>query len=129
MLIWEDAYSTGNAVVDQQHRRLFDFFNDITEIVAEGRGESYIQTGFRFLEDYARAHFGFEENCMFQSHCRTAETNKTAHADFLDTLEQAKAELAVRGYSDELLLALHGYLENWIKGHILHVDTALRDSK
>ena len=127
MIIWEEKYSTGNAILDKQHQFLFGFVNDMEEAIGNGRGVSYLMKYFYVLEEYAEAHFGIEEECMHKLKCPFAKRNQDAHQKFREYLVQCKEKSKKIGYTEELVVEVHCMLESWLKGHIIEVDTHLKD--
>lgn len=127
MIIWDDKYSTGVESIDKQHKMLFEFTNDLEMIIKDGRGLSYVTTSAEFLEKYVKAHFHFEEDCMFKHQCPIAGKNKEAHEKFLQAYDNFKIKLQSETYSDELLKTLHKFLENWITNHIMTIDVGLKN--
>lgn len=125
MINWDNKYSTGDENIDKQHKMLFEFFNDLENAINEGHGSSYAESSMQFLEDYAKAHFTFEEDCFKRHKCPYAQKNKEAHDMYLDKFLDFKKELDTYGYSDALLKELHHFVEQWIHNHIIEIDTHL----
>lgn len=126
MIKWEPRYSVGDEAVDRQHKLLFEFFNDLQEVIQEGKQASYLTTGLPFLENYAKAHFHYEENCMIKHKCPVAGENKTAHEIFLTTLQQFKKRTESNPSDKTLIIEMHQFLEKWITSHIIGIDMHLK---
>jgi|GEM_PF-1117627 len=126
---WKDKYSTGLDRIDDQHRKIFEFCNKLETLI-----EQKIDSGpkldnlLMFLATYAKTHFAYEENCMFRHACPAAKSNRDAHAQFLEFLNDSQA----KRYSSDSTLAwmeeLHRFLEKWLDGHICQIDTQLKAS-
>ncbi len=76
---WRDDYSTGVPTIDEQHKVLFNNLNKFQEIVKRGDGTAVVAKMFKFLENYAKKHFAFEEKLMAKVQAPMAEQNKVAH--------------------------------------------------
>ncbi|ACB76342.1 bacteriohemerythrin [Opitutus terrae] len=125
MIAWSATYETGEARVDQDHRRLVAMLNELEEAITKGRGSKVISDTLEGLRTYAATHFTYEEGCMHRHQCVMAETNKTAHRRFLEMLERAKTRLSGGG-SALAAQQVHRELCDWIVNHVLKVDSALR---
>ena len=86
MIKWQESYSTGIAKLDEQHKSLFQYCNNIEEGLALGGiSKRTLEHTLVFLERYAQGHFGQEEACMFKYVCPLGEKNKAAHQKFIET--------------------------------------------
>lgn len=52
---------TGNALIDREHRQLFDAINRLMDACGQGQGRAVLQQTLNFLNDYVKKHFGDEE--------------------------------------------------------------------
>jgi hemerythrin len=128
MIAWSDDFTTGDARIDQQHRQLFEFFNDLEVIISERRTQGQMADAMRFLERYIQFHFGFEEECMARCNCPFAEQNKQAHQAFREAFLVFKNQMDAPDHGEKAMRELHKYLEDWIRSHILGIDTHLLDA-
>ncbi len=128
MITWDDRYKTGEESIDKQHQLLFEFFNNFEDGIQKSRGRSYVEQSFQFLNDYTKAHFGYEENCMNRFKCPFAAKNKNAHKEFSQALKVFQNKLQTDGYQDILLNEIHDFVEQWITNHIIGIDTHLKDA-
>ena len=95
------------------------------DAMREGKGAAEVMRILSFLETYAQRHFSHEENCMHQYRCPTAQANKKAHAEFLTYFTKMKSDCQVHGVSTVKVLELQGALGNWLRNHIMKIDSAL----
>src|SRR3989338_6606263 len=107
MITWNDRYKTGEESIDKQHQLLFEFFNNFEDGIRNSRDRKYLEQSYKFLNDYAKAHFGYEENCMRRFKCPFAAKNKTAHKEFSEKLKTFQGKLQKDGYHDDLLNEIH----------------------
>ena len=126
MIEWRDAYSVGIEEIDGQHQRLFSFFNDFEIVINEGDPTHYMKNSFALLEAYAAAHFGFEEKCMHQYKCPMAQKNKAEHQNFITKVEGYKRVFESGEFGQDLFVEMHDFIEEWILGHIINVDSHLK---
>lgn len=126
MLKWNDTYSTGNAEVDEQHKKLFEMVNNFETAVRNKTAEATAGETLKFLGSYVQKHFNFEEGCMEKAKCPVAADNKKAHAEFLGAYTQFSKRFASEGYSDALANELLKVAQSWLIKHICGVDIHLK---
>jgi hemerythrin-like metal-binding protein len=124
-LYWEDKLATGDENLDFQHKYLFETFNKLGDAIYADRGKETIDTILGRLRFYAEWHFGKEEDCMERHNCPIAQTNKTAHATFLDLFNKYYDEYKETGGSNDLAIKIHETLSDWFLNHIIGIDTKL----
>jgi len=127
MIKWNEKFATGVYILDEQHKELFRYSNDLEGILKEGDVSSeMIQAGLKFLEKYVLNHFGQEENCMHQYHCPIAGKNKVAHQKFIKAYRLFEKRISQGEDAYRTLRHLHTFLEKWLVEHICKIDTHLK---
>jgi hemerythrin len=124
-LYWEDKLQTGDSNLDFQHKYLFETFNKLGDAIYAQHGKDAISSILERLKFYAEWHFGKEEECMDRYSCPVAQTNKTAHATFLDMFNKYYTEYQQTGGSEELAIKLHETLSDWFLNHVSGIDSKL----
>lgn len=126
MLTWSKDFETGSPLVDTQHRMLIEKINELGQLLnGPAPSKATFDQLLDFLGSYVKFHFTFEERCMDHHHCPAREQNKKAHADFLAFYQNFSERYHAQGPQIELLKGLHKMANDWIKNHILTVDTQL----
>ena len=127
MIKWKESYSTGVAKLDEQHKSLFKYCNDLEDVLnVQGASKQSLERALNFLEKYAKGHFGQEETCMHKCACPAAEKNKLAHQKFIETYKIFQKKISEDGDYQSTLKELHRFLENWLTDHICKIDTQLK---
>ena len=127
MLEWCQDFETGSPLVDTQHRMLIEKINQFGGLLkGTAPTKAAIDELLEFLGSYVKLHFTFEERCMDHHHCPAREQNKKAHAAFLSSFQTFSERYRAEGPKTELLQQLHRTMTDWIKSHILTVDTQLQ---
>ncbi len=126
MIKWDESYSTGEETVDSQHKLLFEFINDLNRDIMAGKSAHDFEDHLRFLSNYAKSHFCYEESCMDRYQCPAAKKNKEAHQEFIEFYKSYEAKIRKNGFSPGHVSELHHFIENWIVGHIKRIDTQLK---
>jgi hemerythrin len=112
--------------IDQQHRMLFQMSEDYREALDAGEGRAVYGLMLESLDDYARGHFGMEEDCMFRHQCPAAGVNIAAHGRFLAALDAFKRRFAANGFRRAEAMKLVNFIDMWLADHIARIDTQLK---
>lgn len=84
LLAWHQTYQSGNALIDEQHRRLFDSCNALLNAMNEGRPVKQLVVLARALVDEIAQHFADEETILNESGYPGARDHARAHALLLE---------------------------------------------
>jgi len=132
MIQWGEAFATGSAALDQQHRILIENINGLEEQLHTTNPTredlAFVIKLVDYLAFYANAHFQDEEHCMLKSKCPAFAVNQKAHERFREFIREFKRQCDLKGFNVELLRQLHELLEAWVQEHLLKIDTQLRSS-
>ena len=123
---WSDRYATGVKALDEQHKMLFQMSEDFRATLNEGRGERGYGLLLESLDEYARAHFMLEEQCMHRYRCPAAQMNREAHATFVEAMSGFRKRYAVNGFNPADALQLVQYVDDWLANHIGRIDVQLK---
>ncbi|NMG77051.1 diguanylate cyclase [Aromatoleum diolicum] len=96
-LVWRDAYRSGDATVDRQHRQLFDHANRLLQAVMTHAPREQILDALRLLVDDIAAHFADEERL----HAEISFPGRHAHAVEHARLLEKAAHLFNRACGDD----------------------------
>jgi hemerythrin-like metal-binding protein len=124
---WDDKYSTGNDEIDNQHKQIFAYLDELEDHIENGASQQWVEQFMTSLGLYTRSHFCFEEMCMRRAKCVTASKNKVQHGKLLAAFSAVQKRLEKEGISDELLQQLRSFLTSWLVNHIMKIDIHLRD--
>ncbi len=127
MIKWDDAYAIGEPSIDEQHKKLFQYFHDLESALKQRDiDKAMFLHVLDYLEDYAKMHFGNEETCMHRFHCPIAQTNQTAHRRFIESYGYFRKLLEKEAVSQQLFNALLTWGEEWLIDHICKIDSQLK---
>ena len=122
---WNDAMTTGLDEIDEAHKTLIAGINALSDAMQTGQSKDSVLRTLRYLGEYAKQHFAHEEGCMNAHRCPMAHANKRAHAEFLEFFTQMQVEVEMHGVTAVTVVALQDALGNWLRQHIMRVDTGL----
>lgn len=122
-LVWDKTLSVHVGEIDNDHRKLVDLFNLLSEAVEQGERYTYIDAIIDELVSCTVWHFRHEERLMI----KYSYPDYPAHRSEHDELIEAAAEFQKRVRSSGKPLSKEDidYLEKWLTGHILSSDMAL----
>lgn len=121
---WSPAFATGVKEIDDQHRSLIGYINELQTVSALAVGDLG-----RLLEsaiDYTMYHFAFEEALMESQGYPLLDTHKKIHETFAHELRALKAQFLAGTMSAEQLKEL---LATWLFDHISKADIAALRTK
>ena len=119
-VVWLEKYNTGIVEIDNQHRQIVDYLNQLGEARAIGsvKGVRDVIAG---IVDYTMSHFAFEEALMEQAEYPFAHAHKSVHETFIKRVGRFQERFdAGEAISEEL----HDVLKRWLINHIQRDDAA-----
>ena len=88
---------TGNALIDSEHRQLFDAVNNLMDACSQGQGRTQIQSTATFLSNYVVKHFQDEENLQTKHKYPGYPAHKTFHDGYRHQLNDKAQQLLKEG--------------------------------
>lgn len=125
-LIWKDGYTTGVPELDEQHRQIFAWVNELGGLIDRGLYDKpEVDALLEVMDTEFRGHFTLEEGCMSRHHCPMAQKNKKEHDQLLSTYLDFQSTFSAKK-SLASLAAFHTAIESWLLEHVCFVDIHLR---
>ena len=120
-LSWIEKYSVGNYILDAQHKDIINTCNELYLCIQDKSLES--NSNFHEILNkisiYARKHFEFEENILYQCDFPDLEEHKDQHHQFDLTFTNILVD-ASAGKLEKI--KTYELLYDWILNHILIQD-------
>ncbi len=125
---WTDDLNTNIKVIDNQHRRIVDYINQVYE-AQEKDSKEMVDEVISDLVDYTVSHFSFEESLMEQAKYPFLGPHKKVHELFIRRVTQlVERNNAGEDVTDELLIMLRKWLINHIKSEDQdYIDVVFRN--
>ena len=117
---WTVTLDTGLPRLDEQHRRLIAFSNDLIQAMDEGRGAEALEPLFEALLEYTGSHFEEEEQYMDSVGYPDAAAHRAAHRKLLIDVGTFREKL-LGGQTVSPEQALE-FVNGWIIRHIMVMD-------
>ena len=126
MITWNASLETGNTVVDNDHKVLIKQINLLGDALKAGTAKDQLATMIAFLNKYTREHFAREEQIMKDVTCPTTGQNCTAPKLLVAKLDGWVAKLNAGGASTSLVLEIYKESSEWLRSHIVGIDSPLK---
>ena len=117
-IVWSPDLDTGIPVIDQQHRRIVDFINDLEAAQVLGNQEQIKQVIYDCI-DYTLSHFAFEESMQEEAGYQYCKPHKKVHELFTRKVAEYQQRMEL---GDDIAEELHGMLARWLVNHIKRDD-------
>lgn len=118
---WTTAYTVNDAMLDEQHRKLFKIINDLHEAMFSKKGREYVSTTIRELVEYTKTHFAEEERQMQAHSYPGLAEHKLAHQKLIKTV--VDIEQRYHQTHESMGGDVIGFLvSDWLIKHILSMD-------
>lgn len=115
---WRSEYNTGIEVIDDQHKRILDYINEI-EDVRSTHDQARIKEVLDNIIDYTQSHFTFEESLQEEAEYKYRVPHKRVHDLFIKKIENYRDRFLMGQAIEE---ELHQILTKWLINHIQHDD-------
>jgi len=111
---------TGIDGMDNQHRRLFDLINELSEAVTEGKGREAMLPVLDALIDYTGKHFADEERLLEEIRYVDLDAQRRSHQAFVAKVLESRAgfEAGTGLGASEVI----NFLNDWLVKHIGAMD-------
>lgn len=119
-LNWEDKYSVGVTIIDDQHKLLFKTINELIDLLHTNPTEVEIQKILGDIIEYKKKHFATEEGYFKEFNYVEADKHIAEHNMFTAKVEEI--ENKHKGDTLNLAYELIDYLEDWLIGHLMISD-------
>ena len=117
---WNDAFATHVGDVDNQHKKLIEFINEIYRGIMLEKGKDVVDKVLGELVDFTVKHFAYEESLFDKYGYEDSVAHKEKHKALLAQVGDfvAKYQEGNTDVSHELL----SFLKNWLVKHIMGAD-------
>lgn len=110
--VWKDEYSTGDSLLDEQHKRLFEMGSRVGEQPPEEMNDFRLKL-YRYVVD----HFDTEEAYMETIGFPDFDRHKGLHDNLVRELKRFPDQFTM-----ETAMEFKGFFYTWLFHHVLHED-------
>ena len=120
MIEWDDKYSVGISIIDEEHKELIRIMNAAIVAKQHSNNIDEISKLLKELTVYALNHFSTEESYMAEFNYPEFQYHKEEHHDFSNKMITFCNRVVEGDYqiANEVL----GYLKQWLVNHIQITD-------
>lgn len=124
-MTWSESFGVGNAMLDSDHRILFNLLNQLHDAVDTGQSRDVVASVVKVLVEYTEHHFAREEALLEQAGFPHLDGHRQAHRALEARVRDIRDRWAAgeRQALDEEVLA---FLKKWLTDHILDADKSYR---
>lgn len=117
---WTKDLNTGIEVLDNQHRRIVDYINQLGAAIT-GSDRALVGAVLNELVDYTISHFAFEESLQEEAGYQYAKPHKAVHEVFIKRVAKFQEK---HDAGEDVAPQLHAMLSTWLVHHIKRDDMA-----
>lgn len=120
LLVWGEKYSVHIREIDDQHKKLIGYVNELNEAMRAGKGKQTLEKVLRDLISYTASHFSAEERIMRTNGYPEYAEHKEKH----DKMTRKVLDLQKQYQEGKIAISMEvmTFLENWVDKHILGTD-------
>ncbi|MDD3721449.1 MAG: hemerythrin family protein [Lutibacter sp.] len=119
-IVWTNKLSIGNPVVDYDHNKLLDIFNNLVELIENKKNDQEFAKILSKMTDYSLNHFKKEEEYMRKMSYPLLDEHKSYHRDYIYKVAMFNVDLSNNNPPDPKEIT--AFLEEWWTNHILIHD-------
>ena len=120
MFEWKEQYSVGCTQIDTQHKRLFQYADELHVAMAAGKGKEVLSKTLGNLIAYTKSHFASEEALMQRHHYGAFLQHKQVHDKLTAQVVQFQQEFETGRAG--MTVQLMQFLKDWLTHHIGETD-------
>lgn len=127
-ITWRQDLATGNAGIDEQHRKLFSKIDDLIAACKEGKEKEEIVSLLSFLKNYISCHFSAEEEYQAQHEFPARMEHKRQHEILIRRLEKLESDYRQKGVELPVVTNSLMLTYEWLMHHVLKSDLEMARS-
>ena len=122
-LEWNDRFSVGNRALDEDHKRLFQLFNELSWAMRAGKAKAAIAPVLDALIQYTAVHFKREEEAMEAGGFPDLAAHRKLHEAFVATALEVREKFS-KAQTNTLAIETLAFVKKWLIDHIQKSDMA-----
>lgn len=119
-IIWDQSYSVGVDLLDQQHKKLIGMINELAFAMRNDRGREVVKDIVDDMVSYMQKHFADEEKYLHDAKYLGLLQHLKEHEEFVRYTKDFEQRCQAGDYV--LSLEVLNFLADWLKRHILESD-------
>ena len=119
-IAWTNDLSTGIEVIDNQHKRIVDYINELEKAISL-QNQLTVGHVLNELVEYTLSHFAFEESLQEEAGYKFSKPHKAMHDIFVKRIAAFQDRHKA---GEDIAEQLHCMLGTWLVHHIKRDDMA-----
>ena len=120
LIIWDDYYSVGYDLIDEQHKKLVEMINELYSAFISGTAQKKAADIVNEMIKYTDYHFKTEEKFFEEFNYPEIDEHKIIHKSFVDKVIEVKEGLDSKKVT--VSYDIMNFLRKWLLEHILQED-------
>jgi hemerythrin len=121
MIEWDDKYSVGISIIDNEHKKLIGIMNKAIVLEQNSNDPKEIIEVLNEMNKYAHTHFASEEAYMVKFNYPDYENHRKEHQAF--SIETMAFFDNITNSNRQLICEILEHLKSWLVNHVLGTDT------
>ena len=117
---WKNDYSVGIVKIDEQHKVLVGFLNELYDSMKAGKGKDTLDTVLKNLVEYTKTHFATEESLFKLYKYPDYVSHKQKHDKLAAYVLEIKQKFDSGQISNPIQIT--NFLKDWLSKHIMGTD-------
>ncbi len=117
---WDDSLSTDIPNIDQQHKKLVELINKVSNAMKNSKGNEVLLEVVTELISYTKNHFRYEEQFMESIKYPKLQEHKQVHKMVTEQVSELYEKIKEGKFVSSVQVS--NLLKEWISNHILKVD-------
>lgn len=127
MVSWNDGLSLGVEALDNDHKKLLEIINRLSDCIEDEITEDVVSNIFTDLEEYGIKHFQREESFMKKCNYAKFDEHVHQHNTFVTKIPRLKEKL-LKNLDRASIQEVSTFLSEWLINHIIYEDMLLINS-
>ncbi|MBP8082348.1 MAG: hemerythrin family protein [Spirochaetes bacterium] len=122
---WEDSFSVGVDIFDNEHKKLIEIINRLHLALLMKETDAVMGKTLKDLIDYTITHFAHEEENMANQTYPDFFKHKKEHDELIKKVQDYKMQ--IESGKTTISLSIMNFLKEWLMSHILGTDMKYRN--
>ena len=128
LIEWNNDLSVNIPIIDDQHKKLISYLNDLYSHMKVGKGREIIGEMLNKLIEYTKFHFKTEEDFFNKFNYPEKEEHEKEHNFFIEKISTIYNDFSNAKLSDSITslttatIKTFNFLYQWVSNHIMQTD-------
>ena len=122
MVDFTDDLLIGIEHIDNQHRTLIDYTNNLISIGSKAANQDEVEKSLVFIGNYVLKHFADEEAFQVKIGYPQSERHRKLHLDFIEVYKVFVENYKKNGHSPQFITVFKNTIVAWVVNHVMVED-------